>query len=114
MKRIKVFLLLSFLCFYNCAELLPALSNVNQGMGGKCTNYHVDPYVYSSSSDDWLFKKYITIDKKGNDIRYEEKNWYDKTATYYLNRMTFNTYYKTSPYSGGRYKFVVSCTRWNR
>lgn len=113
MKSIKITILLfSFLAFYNCSELNSALSNVNRGMGGKCRVYTAEYYVYDSSNDKWLSAKYIITDKNGKDIKYNENKWVSKWGQYYADKGAFYTYFKTSPYSKGEYKFVVSCSSW--
>ncbi|SDS00066.1 hypothetical protein SAMN05216503_1649 [Polaribacter sp. KT25b] len=113
MKSIKkTILLFTLLTLYNCSELNSALSNVNRGMGGKCRVYIAENYLYDSSSDKWLSGKYYTKDRDGNDIDYKEDSWISSCGKYYANKGVFSTYYRTSPYSNGKYKFVVSCSSW--
>lgn len=113
MKTIKsTILLFSFLTFYNCSELNSALSNVNRGMGGQCRVYTAEHFVYDDVNDKWLTGKYFSKDTDGNDIDYKESKWVSEWGQYYANKGEFQTYFKTSPYSNGEYKFVVSCSEW--
>ena len=114
MKIIKrTVLLISFLAFNNCAELSSVLSNYNQSSGGQCARYEVLYYVYNSETSKYESGKIYVKDRKGNDIEYKEERWRDNLGSYYLNKGEFTAYYKTSPYSGGEYKFVVHCTSWH-
>jgi hypothetical protein len=114
MKTIrKTVLLLSFFAFYNCAELSSALSSVNQSNGGQCATYQVLYYLYNSKTDKYDSGMIFTKDKNGNDIEYKENRWRKGLGNSYLSRRQFTAYYKTSPYSGGKYKFVVHCASWH-
>ncbi|MCI2228328.1 hypothetical protein MC378_04045 [Polaribacter sp. MSW13] len=114
MKTIKkTVLLFSFLAFYNCAEVSSALSNYNKSNGGQCATYEVLYYVYNKNTSKYESGKIYIKDSKGNNIKYQEERWRDRLGQTYLNKGVFTAYYKTSPYSGGEYKFVVHCTRWH-
>tara|TARA_R110002096_G_scaffold409163_2_gene608472 strand:+ start:141 stop:485 length:345 start_codon:yes stop_codon:yes gene_type:complete len=109
----KIILSISFLAFYNCAELSSALSNYNQSSGGQCATIEVLYFVLNPETDKYVAGKVYIKDKKGNDIAYNEKRWRNNLGNSYLDRGQFTAYYKTSPYSGGEYKFVVHCAGWH-
>lgn len=110
---VKIVLFISFLGFYNCAELSSALSNYNATNGGQCAYYEVLYYVYVPETGKYESGKIYTKDKNGNDIEYKEEAWRERLGQSYLNKRQFTSYFKTSPYSGGEYKFVVHCARWH-
>lgn len=114
MKKIKLlFFILTTLSLANCAELSSALSSYNQTNGGQCATYTVQYYLYNPNTSKYEAGKIYARDKNGNDIKYKEKRWREGLGSSYLRRGTFTSYYKTSPYSGGEYKFVVHCTQWH-
>ena len=70
-------------------------------------------FVLNPETDKYVAGKVYIKDKKGNDIAYNEKRWRNNLGNSYLDRGQFTAYYKTSPYSGGEYKFVVHCASWH-
>lgn len=112
--KLKTLFLISFFAFYGCAELNSALSNYNANMGGQCAVYSVNYYLYNPDTDKYLENKYFNKSENGANIDAKEYSWVKRTANNYLYRKQFTTYYKTSPYSGGRYRFIVECSRWHK
>jgi len=109
----KILLSISFLAFYNCAELSSALSNYNQSSGGQCATIEVLYFVLNPGTGKYEAGKVYNQDKEGNDIADKETRWRGNLGNSYLDRGQFTSYYKTSPYSGGEYKFVIHCARWH-
>jgi hypothetical protein len=110
----KTILLCSFLALCSCAELNSALSNYNSASGGQCAVYSVSYYLYNTDTDKYMENKYFNKSESGKDISSREYSWVRKTANQYLYAKNFVTRYQTSPYSGGRYRFIVECSRWHR
>ena len=109
----KLIFLLSFLAFYNCAELNSVLSNYNQSNGGQCATIEVMYSLLNPDTNKYESGLVYSKDKNGNDIAYKEESWRNNLGKSYLNRGEFTAYYNTSPYSGGEYKFVVYCTSYH-
>jgi hypothetical protein len=112
--NLKTLFLICFLAFYGCAELNSALSNYNANIGGQCAMYDVSYYLYNPVTDKYLENKYFNKSEKGTDIDTKEYSWVQRTGNNYLYRKQFTTYFITSPYSGGKYRFIVECSRWHK
>jgi len=44
----------------------------------------------------------------------QEEAWIQATAQSYADQADIGTYFSTSPYSQGEYKFVVTCLQWEQ
>lgn len=106
MKRIWI-VALSFM-LGGCADMLTAMSHMNEGMGAQCAEYVASFAGYDNGEyvpDTFFFRN---PDEQGR-----ERAWVNQRMRYYLGFYSFNTYYETSPVTGIEYKFNVYCSYYH-